>query len=51
MNDPLGIKINALLVSGKKAEATRLLREETIVPGDMVETMMIKTRSPEKIFE
>ena len=48
-NDPLGTKSSALLVNGNKAEAARLLREETIVPCDTVETMMIRTRSPEKI--
>ena len=50
-NDPLGTKSSALLVSGKKVEAARLLGEATIIPRDMVETMMIRTRSPEKIFE
>ena len=47
-NDPLGTKSKALFLSGKQAKAARLLREETIVPHDIVEPMMIKTRSPEK---
>ena len=50
-NDPLSTHSSALLVSGKKAKAARLLREATIVVRDTVETMMIKTRSPEKISE
>ena len=51
MNDPLSTKSSALLMSGKKAEAAKLLREATIVPRDMVETMMIRTRGPEKISQ
>ena len=48
-NDPLGTKSKALFLSGKQAEAARLFWEVTIVPSDSVETMMIKTRSLEKI--
>ena len=48
-NDALGTKRKALFLSGKQAEAARLLREETIVPCNSMETIMIRTRSPEEI--
>ena len=50
-NDPLGTKSKALFLSGKQAKAVRLLREAIIVPCNSVETMMIRTRSPEEISE
>ena len=48
-DNPFGTERKDLFLSGKQAKTNRLFREATKVPSNSMETMMIKTRSPEEI--
>ena len=50
-DNPFGTKRKALFLSGKHAKTTRLFWETTEIPRNSVKSMMIKTRSLDKISE